>query len=163
MEDYWLGYATERIFLPLVRVVLPEVVDYHMPPEGVFHNLVFVAINKQFPGHAYKVGYGLLGLGLLMLAKVIVVVDADVNVKDSHEAWWAALNNIDPQRDLIVLRGPTDELDHAAKIPAYGGKLVVDATTKWGSEGFTRPWPTVANMSEDIRRLVDEKWDSYGI
>jgi 4-hydroxy-3-polyprenylbenzoate decarboxylase len=115
MEDYYMGHATERIFLPLLRLTLPEVVDYHMPAEGIFHNLVFVSIDKQYPGQAWKVMNGLWGQGLMSLAKVIVVVDADVKVSDVQEAWWVALNNIDPERDVRFSMGPVDVLDHASR------------------------------------------------
>jgi 4-hydroxy-3-polyprenylbenzoate decarboxylase len=162
-EDYWLGHATERIFLPLVQTVLPEVVDLHMPPEGIFHNLVFVAIEKRYPGHAYKVAHALWGLGLMMLSKVIVVVDAWVDVRDPATAWWAALNNLDPERDVLVSRGPTDVLDHASRHFSYGGKLVLDGTGKWPEEGVTRPWPDPVAMSPEVRALVDRRWGEYGI
>ncbi len=163
MEDYWLGHATERIFLPLIRLTLPEVVDLHMPAEGIFHNLVFVAIEKRFPGHAFKVANGLWGLGLMSLAKVIVVLDGDVNVQDPAEAWWVALNNIDPERDVRFTAGPVDVLDHASRAFTYGSKMVVDATRKWEEEGFTRPWPGRIRMSPDVVELVDRRWREYGL
>jgi len=115
MEDFYLGHATERIFLPLLKLTLPEVVDYHMPAEGIFHNLVFVSIDKQFPGHAHKVMNALWGQGLMALAKVIIVVDKEVNVRDPKEAWWIALNNIDPERDTRFTMGPIDVLDHSSR------------------------------------------------
>lgn len=163
MEDYWLGHATERIFLPLIRLTLPEVVDLHMPAEGVFHNLVFVAIDKQYPGHAFKVASGLWGLGLMSLAKVIVVLDGDVNVQDPAEAWWVALNNIDPERDVRFTMGPMDVLDHASRAFTYGSKMVVDATRKWEEEGFSRPWPDRIRMSADVVELVSCRWQEYGL
>lgn len=163
MEDYWMGHATERIFLPLAQMVLPEIVDYHMPPEGVFHNLVMVAIEKQYPGHAFKVAQGLLGLGLMSLAKVIVVVDADVDVQNPVEAWWVALNHIDPERDVMFARGPIDVLDHASRGPAYGSKMIIDGTRKWPEEGFTRPWPDRIRMSDDIVERVTRRWEEYGL
>jgi 4-hydroxy-3-polyprenylbenzoate decarboxylase len=163
MEDFWMGYATERIFLPLVRLVLPEVVDYHMPPEGIFHNLVFVAIDKQYPGHAHKVMNGLWGMGQMMLAKVIVVLDRDVNVRDSQEAWWAALNNIDPERDVRFTPGPIDVLDHASRSFTFGSKMGIDATRKWAEEGFDREWPEKMVMSDEVKERVDRMWDDLGI
>ncbi|MBX6376950.1 MAG: menaquinone biosynthesis decarboxylase [Clostridia bacterium] len=163
MEDYWLGFATERIFLPLVRLMLPEVVDYHMPAEGVFHNLVFVSIQKQYPGQAFKVANGLWGLGLLSLAKVIVVCDEDVNVQDPFEVRWVALNNIDPQRDVRFTAGPVDVLDHASSHFTFGTKMVIDATRKWPEEGFTRRWPERIRMSREVVELVDRKWRLYGL
>ncbi len=163
MEDDWMGYATERIFLPLARLVIPEIVDYHMPFEGIFHNLVFVSIDKKYPGHAFKVMNGLWGMGQMMFAKVIVVVDKDVNVQNTSEAWWYALNNIDPQRDVVFTKGPADVLDHSSQQFSFGSKMGIDGTRKWPDEGFTRQWPDKIEMSEDIKKLVDSKWKSYGI
>ena len=163
MEDYWLGHATERVFLPLLRLTLPEVVDYHMPAEGIFHNLVFVAIRKQYPGHAYKVMNGLWGQGLMSLAKVIVVVDDWVNVRDTREAWWVALNHIDPERDVLFSRGPVDVLDHASRAFTYGSKMGIDATTKWPEEGFQRNWPPVIEMDAGTRAAIDGMWADLGI
>jgi 4-hydroxy-3-polyprenylbenzoate decarboxylase len=163
MEDAYLGLATERIFLPLLRLTLPEVVDYHMPAYGIFHNLVFVSIDKQFPGQAYKVMNALWGAGLMSLAKVIVVVDKEVNVRDPDEAWWIALNNIDPERDVRFTRGPVDVLDHASQHFTFGSKMGIDATRKWKDEGFTREWPERITMDETTRRRVDELWPRLGI
>jgi 4-hydroxy-3-polyprenylbenzoate decarboxylase len=163
MEDYFLGYATERIFLPLLKLTLPEVVDYHMPDYGIFHNLVFVSIDKKYPGQAFKVANGLWGAGLMSLAKVIVVVDKWVNVRDADEAWWVALNNIDPERDTRFAMGPMDVLDHASRGFTFGSKMVIDATRKFPEEGFTREWPEVITMDEETRRAVDAKWASLGI
>lgn len=163
MEDYWLGNATERIFLPLLRLTIPEIVDYHMPPEGIFHNLVFVSIRKEYPGQAWKVMNGLWGQGLMALAKVIVVFDHDVNVHDSVEAWCIALNNIDPERDIRFTLGPADDLDHAARGPAYGSKMGIDATRKWPEEGFTREWPERIAMDPAVKAKVDGLWSRLGI
>ncbi len=163
MEDFYLGLATERIFLPLLQMVLPEVVDYHMPAEGVFHNLVFVAIKKEYPGHAYKVMNALWGQGQMMFAKVIVVVDHEVNVQDPQEAWWAALNHIDPARDLIFSKGPADALDHAAERPWLHSKLGIDGTRKWPEEGFERPWPERIEMSEEVQRAALAKLEKWGL
>jgi 4-hydroxy-3-polyprenylbenzoate decarboxylase len=163
MEDYWLGHATERIFLPLLKLTLPEIVDYHMPPEGIFHNLVFVSIDKQYPGQAYKVMNGLWGQGLMSLAKVIVVVDKDVNVRDPQEAWWVALNNIDPERDTRFTRGPIDVLDHSSRAFTYGSKMGIDATKKWKEEGFDRDWPDRIVMDAETKRRVDAMWRELGI
>ena len=163
MEDYYLGHATERIFLPLLRLTVPEIVDYHMPAAGVFHNLVFVSIDKQYPGQAYKVMNALWGMGLMSLAKVIVVVDRDVNVRDPEETWWVALNNIDPQRDTRFTMGPIDVLDHASRAFTYGSKMGIDATTKWKEEGFDREWPTPIVMDDKTKSKVDTMWDQLGI
>jgi 4-hydroxy-3-polyprenylbenzoate decarboxylase len=163
MEDFYLGHATERIFLPLLRLTVPEIVDYHMPAEGIFHNLVFVSIDKQYPGQAYKVMNALWGQGLMSLAKVLVVVDRDVNVRDPQEAWWVALNNIDPERDTRFTMGPVDVLDHASRAFTYGSKMGIDATRKWPEEGFTRNWPRVIEMNDDTKRRVDAMWAKLGI
>jgi 4-hydroxy-3-polyprenylbenzoate decarboxylase len=163
MEDYYLGHATERIFLPLLRLTIPEIVDLHMPAEGIFHNLVFVSINKQYPGQAYKVMNGLWGQGLMSLAKVIVVVDKDVNVRDPKEAWWVALNHIDPERDVRFTMGPIDVLDHASRAFTYGSKMGIDATRKWKEEGFTREWPNKIVMDEATKARVDAMWRELGI
>ena len=163
MEDYYLGHATERIFRPLLRLTMPEIVDYHMPAYGIFHNLVFVSIDKQYPGHARKVMNGLWGQGLMSLAKVIVVVDKDVDVRDPDEAWWVALNHIDPQRDVQFTMGPVDVLDHSSRAFTYGSKMGIDATRKWREEGFTREWPDRIEMDAATRAAVSEKWARLGI
>jgi len=163
MEDYYLGHATERIFLPLLRLTIPEIVDLHMPAEGIFHNLVFVSIDKQFPGQAYKVMNALWGQGLMALAKLLVIVDKWVNVQDPAEAWWVALNNIDPQRDARFTMGPIDVLDHSSRAFTYGSKMGIDATTKWPEEGFDRPWPPLILMDDVTKRRVNAMWPSLGI
>lgn len=163
MEDYYLGHATERIFLPLLKLTVPEIVDYHMPAAGIFHNLVFVAIDKQYPGQASKVMNALWGQGLMSLAKVLVIVDKHVNVHDADEAWWVALNNIDPERDVRFTMGPVDVLDHASRGFTYGSKMGIDATRKWKEEGFDREWPEMITMDADTKRRVDEMWVQLGI
>ncbi|MEA1996363.1 MAG: menaquinone biosynthesis decarboxylase [Gemmatimonadota bacterium] len=163
MEDYWMGHATERIFLPLLRLVVPEIVNCHMPAEGVFHNLVFVSIRKSYPGQAYKVMHALWGQGLMMLAKVIVVVDEDVDVQNTSEAWWATLNNIDPKRDTVFSPGPADALDHASSLPHYGSKMGIDGTRKLASEGFERPWPERIKMTDEVRTKMDRIWKDLGL
>lgn len=163
MEDFYLGHATERIFLPLLRLTTPEIVDYHMPAYGIFHNLVFVSIDKQYPGQAYKVMNALWGAGLMSLAKVIVVVDKHVNVRDPDEAWWIALNNIDPERDVRFTMGPVDVLDHASRGFTYGSKMGIDATRKWPEEGFAREWPPLIEMDPDTRSRVDAMWPELGL
>jgi 4-hydroxy-3-polyprenylbenzoate decarboxylase len=162
-EDYWLGKATERLFLPIIRMMLPEVVDMNMPAEGVFHNLVIVSIRKRYPGHARKVMSALWGLGLMMLAKTIVVVSEHVNVHDLSEVGWRATGNIDPKRDLVLLEGPMDDLDHAALRHRFGGKLGVDATEKGPLDDVGQPWPEEIRMSEEIRALVARRWKDYGL
>ncbi|MGI9078591.1 MAG: menaquinone biosynthesis decarboxylase [Gemmatimonadaceae bacterium] len=163
MEDFYLGHATERIFLPLLKLTVPEIVDYHMPAEGIFHNLVFVSIDKQYPGQAYKVMNALWGQGLMSLAKVLIVVDKEVNVRDPKEAWWVALNNIDPERDTRFTMGPMDVLDHSSRGFTYGSKMGIDATRKWPEEGFTREWPKQIVMDGTTKQRVDGMWQRLGI
>ena len=163
MEDFYLGHATERIFLPLLKLTIPEIVDYHMPAEGIFHNLVFVSIRKEYPGQAYKVMNALWGQGLMSLAKVLIVVDDWVNVRDTREAWWVALNNIDPQRDARFTMGPMDVLDHSSRAFTYGSKIGLDATRKLPEEGFTREWPDVITMDAATKRKVDAMWNELGL
>jgi 4-hydroxy-3-polyprenylbenzoate decarboxylase len=162
-EDYWLGKATERLFLPIIRMMLPEVVDMNMPAEGVFHNLVIVAIRKRYPGHARKVMTALWGMGLMALAKTIVVVSDHVNVHDLSEVAWRATGNIDPRRDLMVLEGPMDDLDHAAIRHRFGGKLGIDATEKGPMDDLGQPWPQEIAMTDEIRALVTRRWQEYGL
>jgi 4-hydroxy-3-polyprenylbenzoate decarboxylase len=163
MEDYYMGKAIERIFLPLMRLQLPEVRDIAMPAEGVFHNLILVSIRKSYPGHARKVMHSIWGTGQAMFSKCIVVVDEDVDVQNVREVAWKALNNIDPQRDIEFVMGPVDSLDHSSRLPNYGSKMGIDATKKWPGEGFARPWPGVIKMSPEIDRRVDELWKRAGL
>jgi 4-hydroxy-3-polyprenylbenzoate decarboxylase len=158
MEDYWMGYAVERIFLPLFRKQMPEVVDMHLPAEGLFHNLLIVAIRKSYPGHARKVMNAIWGLPGAMFSKCIVVVDQDVDVHNLREVAWKAFNHIDPERDIQFTLGPVDQLEHASRLPSFGSKMGVDATTKWPSEGFTRPWPDEIKMDPEVKRNVDGMW-----
>jgi 4-hydroxy-3-polyprenylbenzoate decarboxylase len=162
-EDYWLGKATERIFLPIIRLLLPEVVDMNMPAAGVFHNLVIVSIKKRYPGQARKVMYALWGLGLMMLAKNIIVVSEHVDVHNLSEVAWRATGNIDPTRDLLIVDGPSDDLDHASVRHRFGGKLGIDATEKSDMDAIGQPWPEEIVMSEDIRALVTRRWQEYGL
>lgn len=163
-EDYWLGNATERLFLPLIQLVVPEVVDYHMPAAGVFHNLVIVSIRKRFPGQARKVMYAMWGLMLLSLSKYIWVVDADVNIHDMDEVLFHVTSNTDPTRDVVIAEGPLDALDHAADHFAYGGKMGIDATRKDPRlDRFPREWPQDIRMRPDIVELVSKRWREYGL
>ncbi|MGI5920826.1 MAG: menaquinone biosynthesis decarboxylase [Syntrophomonadaceae bacterium] len=162
-EDCYMALATERIFLPLLKFQLPEVVDMHLPMEGVFHNCVLVSIKKSFPGHAKKVMSSLWGMGQMMFAKFIVVVDADVNVQNVSEVMWKVFNNVDPRRDTLIVDGPLDVLDHSAPLPLMGSKMGFDATRKWIGEGHTREWPQDIVMSKDIVDLVDSRWSEYGL
>ncbi len=163
MEDFYMGKAVERIFLPLMRLQLPEIRDVCMPAEGIFHNLILVAIRKSYPGHARKVMHAIWGLGQAMFSKCVVVVDEDVDVQNVREVAWKALNNIDPERDIQFVMGPIDSLDHSSRLPNYGSKMGVDATRKWPGEGFTRPWPDVIRMSDEVRRRVDQLWKKAGL
>ena len=165
MEDAWLGKATERIFLPLLQMVVPEIVDYNLPVEGGFHNLVIVAVKKSYPGQAKKVMNALWGLGhMMMLTRCIVVVDHDVDVHDVRGVVWNALNNIDASRDLVMMPGPVDDLDHAGSYDlALGTKLGVDATRKRADEGYARDWPPDIRMDAPTRELVNARWKEYGI
>src|SRR5579863_1145358 len=164
MEDAWLGKATERIFLPLLQAMLPEVVDMNLPVEGGFHNLAIVSIRKSYPGHAKKVMNALWGLGhMMMLTRTLIVVDADIDVADPREVAWYVLNNLAPDRDIVMMPGPVDDLDHGSYSIAYGMKIGVDATRKDASEGYTREWPPDMLMDAETRRLVSERWRDYGL
>jgi 4-hydroxy-3-polyprenylbenzoate decarboxylase len=163
MEDGWLGKATERLFLPLVRLFVPEILDYNLPVEGVFHNLCIVKIRKRYPGHAQKVMNALWGLGQMMFTKIIVVVDEWVDVQNLQEVLWVTANNIDPERDTMFVRGPIDVLDHASRAPGYGSKMGIDATRKLPEEGFTRNWPPVIEMSGDVKKRVDDLFQRLGL
>ncbi len=162
-EDGWLGWATERLFLPAIRMALPEVVDMKLPVEACFHNLAIVAIKKRFPGHAAKVMHALWGLGQMSFCKCIIVVDHDVNVQDLGEVVWRVSNNIDARRDIVFTEGPVDQLDHAASRPLVGSKMGIDATAKWREEGYTRDWPPVIEMSAEVKTRVDAMWARLGI
>ncbi len=162
-EDYWMGKVSERVFLPTIRMILPEVVDMNMPAEGVFHNLVIVSMKKEYPGQARKVMYGLWGLGLMSLTKTIVVVDHFVNVHDLSEVAWRVTNNIDPAQDLVMASGPLDDLDVASPTGRFGSKVGIDATRKGPLEGRQRVWPPDVVMSPEVKELVDRRWSEYGI
>jgi 4-hydroxy-3-polyprenylbenzoate decarboxylase len=158
MEDYYLGLASERIFLPMIRKTLPEIHDMHFPAEGIFHNLVIVSIDKRYPGHARKIMNAFWGLGQLMFSKTIIVVDRDVDVHNPSQVAWIVGTHIDPLRDIQMTKGPVDDLDDAADLPAYGGKMGIDATKKWTSEGYTRQWPARVATTETAGRRAAELW-----
>ena len=157
-EDAYMGKAVERIFLPLMRLTIPELVDINLPIEGVFHNLMIVSIRKSYPGQAGKVMNAIWSLGQAMFTKCIMVVDDDIDVQDLSAVTLRVLNNIDPERDIQFTLGPVDSLDHASRLPDYGSKMGIDATRKWSSEGFTRPWPDEITMDAKTKSLVDGKW-----
>jgi 4-hydroxy-3-polyprenylbenzoate decarboxylase len=163
MEDAYLGKATERIFLPLIRVTLPEIADMNLPVHGVFHNLAIVSIKKEYPAQARKVMHALWGLGQMMFTKTLIVVDHDVNVHDLAEITWVVGNNIDPKRDTLFVEGPVDVLDHAAPLLGFGSKFGIDATRKWSSEGYAREWPEPIVMDEKTRKYVDSIWEKLGL
>jgi 4-hydroxy-3-polyprenylbenzoate decarboxylase len=157
-----MGHAVERIFLPVMRMQYPEIMDISMPPEGIFHNLMIVAIRKSYPGHARKIMNAIWSLGQAMFTKVIVVVDHDVDVHNYREVVWKALCALDPERDVQFVLGPVDTLDHAARMQDFGSKMGIDATRKWKSEGFERPWPDEIRMTDAVRARVDALWKSLG-
>jgi len=163
MEDCWIAKATERIFLPIIRMQLPEIVDINLPIEGVFHNLAIVSIRKRFPGHAQKVMHALWGLGQMMFTKVIVVVDEDVDAQNMHDVLWRLGNNIDPKRDVTFAEGPVDVLNHASPAPNFGSKMGIDATKKLPEEGFAREWPPEIEMSAEVKAKIDVLWKELGI
>lgn len=163
MEDCYLAKTTERLFLPFLQALLPEIVDINFPLEGVFHNCAIVAIHKSYPQQAKKVMHALWGLGQMMFTKMIIVVDKHVNVHDLSEVWWRVYNNIDARRDVVLVDGPLDALDHASPQPYWGTKMGIDATKTWPEEGHRRPWPDEIAMSPDIKRLVDAKWRELGL
>ncbi|MCC7518206.1 MAG: UbiD family decarboxylase [Verrucomicrobiae bacterium] len=160
MEDFYMGAASVKLFLPVLKMNFPEIVDLALPAEGVFHNLVFVSIKKTYPMQAFKVMHGLWGMGQMMFTKYMVVVDEDVNVHDTSEVLFRLCANTDPQRDGILTKGPADVLDHATSEVAVGGKLGLDATRKLPGEGHRRPWPPIIRMEEAVRRKVAERFGS---
>jgi 4-hydroxy-3-polyprenylbenzoate decarboxylase len=162
MEDCYMGKATERIFLPLLRMQFPEIVDMNLPMEGVFHNAAIISIKKQYPGHGKKIIHGLWGMGQMSFSKLIIVVDEDVDVQDLSTTAWKVLNNVDWRRDIIISEGPVDELDHASSMPRFGGKMGIDATRKMREEGMMRDWPEEINQAEEIKQLVTKRWHEYG-
>jgi 4-hydroxy-3-polyprenylbenzoate decarboxylase len=163
MEDAYLGKASERIFLPLLRLTFPEIVDMNLPVHGVFHNLAIVAIKKEYPAHSRKIMHALWGMGQMMFTKTLVIVDHDVNVHDVSEVTWVVGNHIDPKRDVVFVEGPVDVLDHAAPVMGYGSKMGIDATRKWRSEGFERDWPDAIVMDEKTKSYINSIWAKLGI
>ena len=162
MEDFYLAKVTERIFLPLLKMIVPEIVDMNLPGEGVFHNCAIVSINKTYPMQAQKVMHALWGMGQMMNTKIIIIMDGDVDVHDIKTVTWKTLSNVDPRRDLVITSGPLDALDHSSPYPLHGSKLGVDATRKIQGE-TDRPWPDEITMSKEIIDLVNAKWKDYGI
>ena len=163
MEDTYMGKATERLFLPLIKKQLPEITDMSLPVEGVFHNFCFVSIDKRYPGQTRKIMYAIWGLGQMMFTKFIVVVDAEVNVQNTAEVWWRVGNNVDPRRDVVIVDGPLDALDHSAPMACFGGKMGIDATKKGPEEGHTRGWPDALAMDPATKARIDAVWGELGL
>lgn len=163
MEDQWLGKITERLFLPLIRLQLPEIIDINLPVEGCFHNLCFVSIDKRYPGHARKVMNALWGMGQMMFTKMIFVFDRDVDVQDLSQVLFHLGSNVDPKRDIVIMDGPVDALDHASGIRGYGGKMGVDCTEKFKEEGYQGTWPGKIEMTADVKDRIDEIWKRLGL
>jgi 4-hydroxy-3-polyprenylbenzoate decarboxylase len=163
MEDAWMGKAVERIFLPLMQLTIPEIVDINLPVEAVFHNLMIVSIRKSYPGQARKVMNAIWSLGQAMFTKCVLVVDEDCDVQDMREVVLRVTNNIDPERDIQFTLGPIDSLDHASRLPNYGSKMGIDATRKWPAEGFTRPWPEMLRMDPTTKSRIDALWSKLGL
>jgi 4-hydroxy-3-polyprenylbenzoate decarboxylase len=163
MEDAWMGRAVERIFLPAMKMTIPELVDIHLPVEAVFHNLMIVSIKKSYPGHARKVMNAIWSLGQAMFTKCIIVVDEDCDVQNIPEVVLRVANNIDPERDVQFMLGPVDSLDHASRLPNYGSKMGIDATRKWKAEGFDRPWPAMIEMDRTTKAKIDAMWAKLGL
>jgi 4-hydroxy-3-polyprenylbenzoate decarboxylase len=162
-EDCYMAKATERLFLPIIKKTLPEIIDINLPLEGVFHNLAFISIDKRYPGHAQKVMYALWGLGQMMFCKIIFIFDKEVDVHDLSQVLWRLGSNIDPRRDIVFADGPVDALDHASPLPLYGSKMGIDCTKKWAEEGFTRQWPNVIKMEDEIIKKIDKLWPKLGL
>ena len=162
-EDFFIGHAIERIFLPVMKMQYPEIADVAMPAEGIFHNLMIISIRKSYPGHARKIMNAIWSLGQAMFTKVIVVVDHDVDVHNYREVVWKALCAIDPERDVQFTLGPVDTLDHAARTQDFGSKMGIDATRKWPTEGFSRPWPDEIKMDSSVKARIDQLWKSLGL
>ena len=163
MEDCFLGKATERLFLPLLRLTLPEIVDLELPVEGVFHDCAIVSIRKAYPGHARKVMSAVWGMGQMMFTKFVVVVDEHVDVHDPREVTWRVFNNVDPERDCVVVKGPLDVLDHSSPAPRYGAKMGIDATRTWPEEGHLREWPAELAMDPAVKARVTARWREFGL
>ncbi|NOT00519.1 MAG: menaquinone biosynthesis decarboxylase [Phycisphaerales bacterium] len=162
-EDYCLGKCTERIFLPLLRIIVPDIIDYSLPMFGAFHNCVFVKIAKHYPYHARKVMSSIWGAGQMMFTKMIVVVDEDVNVHDEQDVLFHLCANVDWRRDTVIVDGPVDILDHAAPFEGAGSKIGIDATRKIPGEGIVRPYPPKMEMSAEVKALVTRRWGEYGM
>lgn len=163
MEDCFIAKATERIFLPFLQLQMPEIVDINLPLAGVFHNCAMISIKKSYPQQAKKVMHAVWGMGQMMFTKMIIVVDAHVDVQNEQEVWWRVFNNIDARRDIVLVDGPLDALDHSSPMPQWGTKVGIDATKTWPSEGHARQWPDEIEMTDEVKRAVDLRWEEFGL
>lgn len=163
MEDCYMAKATERIFLPVVRAMLPEVIDYDLPLEGVFHNCAIFQIKKEFAGQAFRVMNFAWSMGQMMFTKYVIVVDEDVDCHDYSQVAWRCFNNVDPSRDILISKGPLDRLDHTSNYESFGFKMGIDATRPIANEGHERDWPEALEMDADVKARVDAMWDELGI
>ncbi|MEZ5163009.1 MAG: menaquinone biosynthesis decarboxylase [Fimbriimonadaceae bacterium] len=164
MEDGWMGKAVERIFMPMIQLTVPEIVDMNLPVEATFHNVAFVKIKKKYPGHAYKVMNAIWGLGGLAYTKFVYIFDEDCDVQNFDEVLFRIGANCDPGRDVLHSRGPVDQLDHASMAEGFGGKIGFDCTHKWpGENGFNRDYPKLISMSDDVKAKIDELWPKLGL
>jgi 4-hydroxy-3-polyprenylbenzoate decarboxylase len=163
MEDCYMAKATERIFLPAIRAVMPEIIDYDLPLEGVFHNCAIFQIKKEFAGHAFRVMDFAWSMGQMMFTKYVVVVDADVDCHDYSQVAWRCFNNVDPSRDVMITKGPLDRLDHSSNHESFGYKMGIDATKPFPNEGHEREWPDALEMSPEVKVRVDAMWDELGL
>ncbi len=163
MEDCFMGKATERLFLPAVRAIMPEIVDYDLPLEGVFHNCAIFSIRKEFPGHAFRVMNFAWSVGQMMFTKFVIVVDEDVDPHDYSQVAWRCFNNVDPDRDILISKGPLDQLDHSSPHERFGFKMGIDATKPFPEEGHGREWPESLSMDPEVKARVDAMWKDLGI
>jgi 4-hydroxy-3-polyprenylbenzoate decarboxylase len=164
MEDGWMGKAVERIFMPMIQLTTPEIIDMNLPVEATFHNVAFVSIRKKYPGHAFKVMNAIWGLGGLAFTKFVFIFDEDTNVQDFQEVLFRIGANCDPARDVLHTRGPVDQLDHASIAEGFGGKIGFDCTHKWpGENGFNRDYPKLITMADDVKRKIDGLWPQLGL
>lgn len=163
MEESWMTRATERIFKPLLKTVIPELVDYRLPRPGASQNFCFVSIRKSYPQQARKVMHAIWSLGFLMFSKIVVVVDEHVDVQNDDDVWFEVGANVHPGRDVVFCEGPTDPFDHAAPIAGIGHKMGLDATRKFSEEGHPRAWPQALEMPAELSELVSRRWAEYGL
>lgn len=163
MEDCYIGKATERLFLPVIKAMMPEVVDYDLPLEGVFHNCVIFQIRKEFAGQAFRVMNFAWSMGQMMFTKFVIVVDEDVDCHDYSQVAWRCFNNVDPNRNILISKGPLDRLDHSSNLQSFGYKMGIDATKPLANEGHDRGWPDALEMAPEVKARVDAMWEGLGL